>query len=370
MKNFVCTGICWLIVIAINPPSCNSFATPTIDKTSCSIVTGGNGFVGRAIIQELRLYDDEQYIVSLVRPEKVADEEVYWKNVCEIDSKSFVHVLPYEMLDNGVSLQNVLEKTDSSTKRCVYHVASVFGPTIDHQQTALDNVKGTEDMVRILANNNDNIRLVLTSSMAAVRGSGQLPTNGMYYTHDDWNTVSQLGANWGESYQWSKAESEKRAWYLSKELNVPMTVICPSFVFGPVSSKSSSYSLNLVKQWISGESPVQSRLFVDIRDCAKAHVEAGKRDHTVGKRYILSTECRSSSKIIAEWLCIAGTDCSNTFDPDKVKFDATFTGGAIQIGEKEVETTSRLKHDLGITLREVQDTIVDMTKSLLDAREI
>ena len=130
------------------------------------------------------------------------------------------------MLDGGITLRNALEEggvsssiTDEKeviTDCCVYHVASVFTPTEEHEQMALDNVKGAEDLMRTVAevasttvSQSKTFRVVQTSSMAAVRGSGQTPLNGKFYTHEDWNALSELGANWGSSYQWSKAESEK-----------------------------------------------------------------------------------------------------------------------------------------------------------------
>jgi nucleoside-diphosphate-sugar epimerase len=99
------------------------------------------------------------------------------------------------MLDAGKSLRDALKSTAEGSSRCIYHVASVFGPTDDHKQTALDNVQGTEDLVNTLADIK-NCKLVLTSSMAAVRGPGQNPINDSYYTEKDWNTDSVLGANW------------------------------------------------------------------------------------------------------------------------------------------------------------------------------
>ena len=128
---------------------------------------------------------------------------------------------------------------------------------------------------------------------------------GQYYTQDDWNTKSQLGQNWGASYQWSKAESEKQAWKWAKHYDLPMTSLCPSFVFGPpsdISQLSNSFSITLVGQWVRGESPVQSRLCVDIRDVARAHVAAGTRDEAIGQRFILSKEARVPSQDMAEAL--------------------------------------------------------------------
>jgi nucleoside-diphosphate-sugar epimerase len=198
--------------------------------------------------------------------------------------------------------------------------------------------------------------------MAAVRGSGQAPSNGSYYTHEDWNTVSQLDeSNWGSCYQWSKTESERVAWQLSQQQSIPMTSICPSFVFGPPTANklSHSYSITLVRQWLNGKSPVQSRLCVDIRDVARAHIAAGRMlleaPTSGGGRYIVSTEARVPSQDLADELRMV---CKKTGlgDPTTITHDSTFVGGAIPIGSREVEATERLSMELGIQLRPVTET--------------
>ena len=147
-----------------------------------------------------------------------------------------------------------------------------------------------------------------------------------------------------------------------------MTALCPSFVFGPLmditasssSSVSSSYSITLVDQWIRGVSPVQSRLFVDVRDVARAHVMAANNNAAFGQRIIVSTEARISSREIAQWIKdeIHRYDLPiDIVDPNQVHYDATFQGGSIPIGTKEVDATDALQRILGITLRPVQDTI-------------
>jgi nucleoside-diphosphate-sugar epimerase len=257
----------------------------------------------------------------------------------------------------------------------------VFGPSDNHVQTAKDNVQGTEDLVTAMASFLPNIicRLVLTSSMAAVRGTGQEPLNGKYYTYKDWNTQSKIldvdhddhdQKNWGVSYQWSKAESERRAWELAKQHGLPMTSICPSFVFGPPSGGgailSNSYSITLVGQWVRGESSVQSRLCVDIRDVAQAHVAAGTRKEAIGQRFLVSSEARKSSRDMAQALEQVCRD-TGLGDASRITFDADFKGGAIPIGAQEVEAIERLRKSLGVHLRPVEETIADMGRALLMA---
>jgi len=347
----------------------SSTTLPSNRDASCeyvSIVTGANGYVAREIINTLINEAQDDRVICLVRPARVAEEKEYWSfektNSCRLD------VMPYDMLDGGKTLEESLKLAYDGAGRikcCVYHVASVFGPTEDHVQTAHDNVKGTEDVVKAIAKYPE-CRLVLTSSMAAVRASGQTPRNGKYYTYEDWNTESKLGANWGQSYQWSKAESEMRAWQLSQELGVPMVSICPSFVFGPPrnNKETNSFSITLVGQWVRGESSVQSRLCVDVRDVAVAHVIAGKEPVT-GNRYIVSSEARIPSQDMAESLKTVANEMS-LGDPDAITCDTDFDGGAIKIGDKEVDCAQRLKDDLGgLVCRPVEETMAEMGKALL-----
>jgi nucleoside-diphosphate-sugar epimerase len=386
-----------------------------------SVVTGGSGFVGREIIHTLlqdltkmltstALQQQQQQqhqppvIISLVRPSRLAYEQRYWSHQ-EDAHLCPVKVMPYDMLDGGASLLNAMEvafqgaafsnfeknndddddnNADNGCCCCVYHTASFFGPSDNHVQTALDNVQGTEDVVSTLAevqeqmrssssfsNHCKSLKLILTSSMAAVRGTNQIPHNGHTYTCDDWNTVSQLGDSWGSSYQWSKAQSERRAWELCRAHQVPMVALCPSFIFGPPrdASSSNSYSITLVNEWIQGTSPVQSRLCVDVRDVAKAHVAAALRDNAVGGRFLVSTDARVPSQELAQALRQVVVDLSHDQDAaNQITYDAEFTGGAIPIGQPEVLAMERLKNELGITLRPVTETIADMARAMLQMK--
>ena len=410
-------------------------ATSAASAYSISIITGANGFVGRHVVYSLlqkhynidpRLAEAAterggEVIVCLVRPNKISYEESYWQaHIEEFQQSSSSHqqlqddassvrvlVCPYDMLDDGKTLMDALESsikyssTMDDCSMCIYHVASVFGPTSNPIQTAKDNVKSAECVIQTL----DifykmfpyvNPRVIFKSSMAAVRATDQIPLNGKYYTHRDWNTKSKLNEkNWGSCYQWSKAESERKAWDMVRECNdkyaidnkcrsIELITLCPSFVFGPppplpakltnaktAATASSSYSLALINQWLRGESPVQSRLCADVRDVAKAHVAAGTMTNLpkddVDRRYIISTEQRLSSEATAEALIrgVHRSQMSNIIDTSKIMYDTQCTGGAIKIGEREVEASERLEHDLGVICRPVEETMQDTADALL-----
>lgn len=344
------------------------------------MVTGASGYLGREIVHTiLQENDDEKNtivndseILCLVRKNRVEEENKYWA------SNDCIKVMEYDMLDGGETLEKALscvfptEKAkDHPEECCILHVASVFTPTEDHKQMALDNVEGAENVISTVSKYADHLhqtRVILTSSMAGVRGSGQTPKNGKWYTEQDWNTQSELGANWGASYQWSKAESERRSWDMAKEMGVRFTSLNPSFIFGPPSKPdaSESFSISTVSKWISGEGPVQSRLCVDVRDVAKAHVIAARNEQTVGERIIISTEARIPSEIMAEELKRMALDL-NIGEPDKIYPDVTFDGGAIKIGDQEVGCSDRMKELLdGFEVRSVEETMRDMAKVLLE----
>ena len=53
-------------------------------------------------------------------------------------------------------------------------------------------------------------------------------------------------------------------------------------------------------------------------------------------------------------------------DPDKIRFDADLSGGAIPIREREVEAVDHLRKDLGgLELTPVEETMADMGRVLL-----
>lgn len=343
-----------------------AYLCSTVSCFNTVVVTGASGYLGREIVNSL-LSDDDfagSEIRCLVRDSRIQQEVSYWELVDQTTSR--VKVYGYDMLDGGLSLKNAL--VDSGDSTCIFHVASVFTPDDDHTQMALDNVKGVEDCMIAVSESCPNGRIILTSSMAAVRCSNQAPTNGKYYTYEDWNNGSRLGANWGSSYQWSKAYSEKRAWEISKERNIAFTSLNPSFIFGPPSfaHASDSFSISTVSDWLSGKTPVQSRLCVDVRDVARAHVLAAKESKTIGERIIISRETRVPSVVMAEKMRQIAIDIG-IGDPDKIHADTVFDGGIMKIGQKEVDCYERMNVFLnGFSPRSIETTISDMAKVLLE----
>ena len=120
------------------------------------------------------------------------------------------------------------------------------------------NIKSAENAVRAAAK--ANARLVLVSSMAAVRGPTQAPSGDLgYFTSEDWNE-SEATSTMGQTYQRSKADSERAAWRLAEELGVEMTSLCPSMIFGWVDDVHllrDSFSVRRMTEWMDGEKAIE-----------------------------------------------------------------------------------------------------------------
>lgn len=215
-------------------------------------------------------------------------------------------------------------------------------------------------------------RLVLTSSMAAVRAEGQPIAAGRdCYTTSDWNTVSQRDGPSFAPYQYSKTESEQRAWYLAKEVGLEMVSINPAMIFGPPRDPASSaFSVEMARGWARGDAPVRSVLVSDVRDVALAHIRAALAPEAAGRRYIVACERRSPASAEAAAVRRGLRAAEGAGDPSSDVVHAVEGqemgegGGAIGIGEQEVDAAAALWSDLGVKCRTSAETLEDMVKAL------
>ena len=247
----------------------------------------------------------------------------------------------------------------------VIHTASVFRQCADMETELVQpNIALAEAMVCACAAS--GARLVLTSSMAAVRGAGQLPGEGRsWYTPSDWNSVSRREGPRFEPYQWSKMHSERRAWELAREVGLEMTALCPSMIFGPPRDTScTAFSVEMVRRWVAGKGAVESRLVADVRDVARAHVNAAILPEAAGQRYIVSCEARVPAQQLA--CAIAEVIGEDEVARRGIHADEGFAGGAVSIGDREVDA-SHLEA-LGVCCRPTSQTIADMAQVLCESQ--
>jgi dihydroflavonol-4-reductase len=153
-----------------------------------------------------------------------------------------------------------------------FHVAAVYSMT-DHSRRAEmleSNIRGTEVVMRA-ARAAGVQRVVMTSSTVALPLARP---GGPAVDESAWRTDLRI------PYMRAKTESERLAWRLAEELELPLATILPAGVIGPGFTRNTP-TIDLVQAALMGEFrlgvPHGNVGFVDVRDAVDAHVTAAER---------------------------------------------------------------------------------------------
>ncbi|KAL1522998.1 hypothetical protein AB1Y20_017961 [Prymnesium parvum] len=309
-------------------------------------VTGASGYLGAEIVWQAVA---QGHSVTAIVRDAAAAARVLPRGT---------RLLPMADLTEAAAAARAAEGVDA-----VIHTASVFRRCADMEaELVLPNLRMAEAMARACAAS--GARLVLTSSMAAVRGATQPPRDGVAYTVDDWNRVSRRSGGGMEAYQYSKMASERRAREMAAELGVELVCLCPSMILGPPRDAASScFSVEMVRRWLDGTAPVSSLLVCDVRDCAAAHINAAVAPRLQAQRYIVSCEARLAASDAAEAI---RNRVGHAAVPDMTADDAA-GAGIIPVGQQEVVALAGLQ-ELGVECRPNELTYADMAESLLQSQ--
>ncbi len=236
-------------------------------------VTGGSGFVGRALVERLLAEGDE--VVALARsPESET-----------LLSALGAQVARGDLLDE--------EAMCAGMRGCslVFNVAGVNTLCVDDATAMMRaNVEGPTAAVRAAARA-DVPRLVHTSSAATIGepqgavGREETPHRGWYLS----------------AYERSKTEGERAAFELGRSTGVEVVCVNPSSVQGPGRTGGTARFLlafldGRLKMFVA-----TSVSLVDIADCTEGHLLAAQRGIS-GERYVLS----GMTMTIVEALALAG----------------------------------------------------------------
>lgn len=189
----------------------------------------------------------------------------------------------------------------------VVHAASpyVLTPKDPQKDLVEPAVRGTENLLSACEASGSVKRVVLTSSMAAVTDE---PDEAHVLTEDDWNDRSSLERN---PYYYSKTLAERAAWKRVYGVDKPaagatsktgfeLVVINPFLVIGPSLSPGINTSNQVLVDLLSGGYPAIVNLtwgIVDVRDVARAHIEALEVDAASG-RYVCANTTRSMREVV------------------------------------------------------------------------
>src|SRR5256714_2052500 len=247
--------------------------------TGSVLVTGGTGFLGRALVE--RLLSVGNLVKALARSDA---------------SSSTLGALGAEPV-RGAVLD--LEALAATMRDCgfVYHAAGANAFCLRDPSPMFEvNVRGSRNVV--LAAARAGVRRVVYTSSAATLGeaSGTIGSEGS--PHRGWFL---------SGYERSKLEAEQAVFATGRETGLDVVSVNPASVQGPGRATGSA---RLLLDYLNGrlKAVVDSRLsLVDIADCTEGHLLAGERG-TPGERYVLSGATLSVRDGLALVASLLGVD--------------------------------------------------------------
>ncbi len=251
------------------------------------LVTGGTGYIASWVIKFLL---EKGYVVhTTVRDKKNAEKLRHLVKMAE-ELPGELIFFEADLLEDG-SFEAAMEGID-----IVIHMASPFfiSGIKDAQKQLIDPaLKGTRNVLNTAKKASSVKRVVLTSSVAAVYGDNIdiKDTKDATFTEEHWNITSNLKH---QPYSFSKTLAEQEAWEISKSQDQwDLVVINPGFVMGPsLSQRKDSTSINFMVSLLKGKfkAGIPDLYFgvVDVRDVARAHVNAALKDTAKGRHILVS----------------------------------------------------------------------------------
>jgi len=331
------------------------------------LMTGGSGYLGGWCIASLldRGYTVRTTIRDLGREDHVRRQV----EAAGVEAGDRLTVLAADLgADDG---------WEEAVAGCDYvlHTASPFPPAQPKDPDELI-VPARDGALRVLRAALDAgvERIVMTSSVAAVRGGGP-PVVGSTYTDRDWTDGDDTSLT---PYTRSKAIAEKAAWELVRSSGDEsrLAVVNPGAIIGPALSDDVSFSLELIERLLKGM-PAVPKLgfsFVDVRDVADLHIRAMEQQAAGGGRYIatdrfmwmadvgavlkdrLGEEARRTPTRIAPNLMVKAM---SLFDPGI----RTIVG---DLGQSPEFSNARAREELGWSPRPLEDSIAETGRSLIE----
>jgi dihydroflavonol-4-reductase len=320
-------------------------------------VTGGSGFIGSQVVRELA----------------EAGHQVRATTRNALKAKEQLGALGAEWAEADLSKP---ESFDVAFEGCDYviHTASPYRLTVaDPQRDLVDPaVNGTVAVLEASHRSGSVKRVVLTSSFAAITDE---PDGD--FTEADWNTKSSLTRN---PYYYSKTMAERAAWqFVGDHPGFDLVVVNPDYVIGPSLIREVNQTVRTLVGMVTGLFPAILDLdypFVDVRDVAVAHRLAIETPAAQG-RYICSAEVWSQKKL-AEWIKRADLglgpvprwQMTNRFGTTLAKAIAQFQKPGERdyvrsnIGRHPRIDNSKIRRELGITFRPVEETLLETYRDL------
>ncbi|HEU4905708.1 MAG TPA: aldehyde reductase [Solirubrobacterales bacterium] len=329
------------------------------------LVSGGSGFLGGWCVVELlqRGYGVRTTVRDLAR-----EAEVRAAVATQVDAGERLTVLAADLQGDAGWAE--------AAAGCDYvlHVASPFPPVQPEDPDELI-VPAREGTLRVLraALDAGAERIVVTSSVAAVTGSGKA-VSGRPLDERDWSDPENMKMT---PYARSKTIAERAAWDFMAErgATAKLATVNPGAIIGPTLHDDHSYSLQAIERLIKGipGTPKIGFSFVDVRDVADLHIRAMTDPAAGGERFIAADRFMWMGEVAAvlrERLGdrapkVPSRDVPNLVVRGMALFDPSIRSIVGQLGRKTALSSAKAEERLGWAPRPIADSIAECGESLL-----
>mmetsp|Transcript_4420 Transcript_4420/g.15362 ORF Transcript_4420/g.15362 Transcript_4420/m.15362 type:complete len:362 (-) Transcript_4420:58-1143(-) len=253
-----------------------------VKRGSTVAVTGATGFIGSHIVKILL---ERGYTVrAVVRSLKDEARLQFLKDMVKGTKGKL------ELTAGGDLLAEGAFDAAFSGAEAVIHTAAIV--EILNKSDPVKNIinpstKGTANILRSVEKATSVKRYVHTSSCIAVQ-SMEKPEDHIF-TEKDWNEYSSIAT--GDAYGYAKTQAEKQVLEFFKEgKQTDCAFVLPGVCLGPVFTKQhTKASTVLVREMLYGNPMLNYYAsFVDVRDVARAHVDALETAEASGQRYLVT----------------------------------------------------------------------------------
>jgi len=345
-----------------------------IDSSKPVMVTGATGYVAGWLVKKL-LEEGITVHAAVRNPDKT--EKLAHLNAIAEKAPGTIKYFKADLLTPGAYTE--------AMQGCelVYHTASPFVLEVkDPQKDLIDPaVKGTKNVLESVNATPSVKRVVVTSSCAAIYTDAidcQAAPNGIL-TEEVWNTTASLDY---QPYSYSKTLAEHAAWDMQKAQDRwDLVTVNPCLVLGPPLNPRAvtSASFDIMKQLGDGSmaagAPKMGMGLVDVRDVAESHYRAGFVPEAQG-RYITAAHntdmlelgkslipkfgenYKLPKRALPKWLLVLVGPMVNK------AFSRKFLRNNIDI--PWVADNSKIKRELGITFRPMQETMEETFQVMID----